>query len=325
MQIICLFLYNKVILCDFLLYFAHFFVTLKRQMKKKQLSILIPVYNETCYVFVKKLAEMCDSMQESQRLTCYEILVADDASTCQECRTINRAINDIPHCRYMEKEQNTGSAATRNYLAKESRFDWLLFLDSDMEISHSDFLLRYLDCEAEGVINGGISIGQGSTANLRFLYEKHCEAQHTAEKRSQNPWHSFRSTNFLIPRDVMLHCPFDERFKKSGYEDVMLGKQLMLQGIDIHHIDNPMTMTNFEDNDAYMEKTERNLRTLHTFRKELKGFSQIADASQAIRPFICLWHWVFGVLERKILCGSHPRLRVYNAYRLGYYLTLKGQ
>ena len=196
-------------------------------MKKKQLSILIPVYNETCYDYVKKLAAMCEAMEDAERLTDYEIIVADDASTSEDCLTANRPINDIPHCRLMEKVQNTGSAATRNYLAQQSTFDWLLFLDSDMEISDNDFLLHYLECEAEGVINGGISIGAGSITNLRYLYEKHCEAEHTAEIRRERPYHSFRSTNFLIQRDIMLRCPFDERFKKSGYEDVMFGKQLM--------------------------------------------------------------------------------------------------
>ena len=292
---------------------------------KKQLSILIPVYNETCYDFVKMLSEMCVDMQEKHHLDNYEILVADDASTQEDCLTVNRAINDIAHCRFIEKEENTGSAATRNFLAQKSQFDWLLFLDSDMAISHSDFLLRYLEDDAEGVINGGICIGKGSKNNLRYLYEKHCEEHHTAEQRSQRPYHSFRSTNFLIPRVVMLHCPFDERFKKSGYEDVMLGKQLMEKGVSIRHIDNPMTMTSFEDNKAYMEKTERNLRTLYTFRKELTGFSQITDVRPTLRPFIRLWHALFGSYERKNLCGTHPRLWMYNAYRVGYYLSLTAE
>lgn len=293
-------------------------------MKKRQLSILIPAYNETCYDFVKGLAAMCVATKEAGHLTDYEIIVADDASTREDCLTENRRINDIPHCRLLEKEQNTGSAATRNFLAQQSRFDWLLFLDSDMEISHQDFLLRYIDCEADGVVNGGISIGNGATSNLRYRYEKSCEAHHTAERRRQRPYHSFRSTNFVIARDVMLRCPFDERFKKSGYEDVMLGKDLMKQGISLNHIDNPMIMTSFEDNEAYMEKTERNLRTLYTFRNELAGFSGLLDVSMAVRPLVRLWHRCFGALERQVLCGPHPRLWVYQAYRLGYFLTLKG-
>ena len=304
--------------------FSTFFYYFCNQMKKKQLSILIPVYNETCYDYVKKLAAMCEAMEDAERLTDYEIIVADDASTSEDCLTANRPINDIPHCRLMEKVQNTGSAATRNYLAQQSTFDWLLFLDSDMEISDNDFLLHYLECEAEGVINGGISIGAGSITNLRYLYEKRCEAEHTAEMRRKRPYHSFRSTNFLIQRDIMLRCPFDERFKKSGYEDVMFGKQLMSQGIVVNHIDNPIVLTSFEDNKSYIEKTERNLRTLYSYRKELTGFSKFLEVNTLARPFIRLLHIAFGALERKMLCGSHPRLWMFNAYRLGYYLTLKG-
>jgi glycosyltransferase involved in cell wall biosynthesis len=322
LQIFSFFLYNKVFQGHFFLHFHFFSLTLGPRMKK-HLSILIPVYNESCYDFVKKLKTMCAMTQETHHLEDYEIVVADDASTMKDCVSANRAINDMPHCRFIEKEQNTGSAATRNFLAQESRFEWLLFLDSDMVISHEDFLARYIECEAAGVINGGICIGEGPKGNLRHLYEKHCERQHTAQQRALRPYHSFRSTNFLIARDLMLRCPFDERFKKSGYEDVMLGRQFIEQSVDICHINNPLMMTSFEDNEAFMEKTERNLRTLYTFRKELAGFSQIADAHVCVRPFIRLWHRLFGGIERRNLCSSKPHLWVYQAYRLGYYLSLK--
>ena len=292
--------------------------------RKKQLSILIPVYNETCYDFVKKLSAMCQAIADEGRLTDYEIIVADDASIAEDCLIANRLINDVPHCRFIEKAQNTGSAATRNYLAQQSTFDWLLFLDCDMEICDNDFLLRYLECEEDGVINGGICIGEGSATNLRYLYEKHCEPQHTAEMRMRRPYHSFRSTNFLIRRDIMIRCPFDESFKKSGYEDVMFGKQLMKEGINVCHINNPIVMNSFEDNETYMLKTERNLRTLYKYRKELTGFSKFLKVNTPVRLLMRLWHSIFGALERKNLCGSHPRLWIYNCYRLGYYLTLKG-
>jgi hypothetical protein len=226
------------------------------------------------------------------------------------------------------KTENTGSAATRNFLARGARYDWLLFLDCDMEIVHSSFIRRYLDTEAVGVINGGISIGDGRSQNLRYRYEKESEPFHTAEQRRRRPYQSFRSTNFIIERKSMLACPFDERFTRSGYEDVMLGKELRRHNIPITHIDNPTLMTDFETNPDYIAKIERSLHTLFRFRKELQGYSRLLTLVDGIhigvvKTAIRLWHHLFGTLERRNLCGRRPSLTVFKLYRLGYYLNLE--
>lgn len=296
---------------------------------KHELSILIPVYNEVCTGIVKILQKQCQAIVQADSTFKYEIIVVDDHSPHTECCQANEAINLLENCRFIAKEKNSGSAATRNFLAAQSQYEWLLFLDCDMQVTASDFIRKYLEIETtnEGLINGGIAIANYAPHNLRYLYEKKCEAKHTAQNRQQRPYQSFRSTNFLIRREVMLACPFDERFKKSGYEDVMLGKQLKKQGVLIKHIDNPTTMVDFEENADYMAKTDRNLTTLYEFRQEFRGYSgfitfadniHIAPVKWAIR----LWHSLFGKLERKLLCSRHPSLMVFNLYRLGFFISL---
>ena len=294
---------------------------------KRELSILIPVYNTVCTSIVETLLRQCEQASSEVADFCYEIIVADDCSPEKTCIEANGVINKMPCCQFIEKEENTGSAATRNFLATQSHYRWLLFLDCDMQIVSRTFIADYLQCDFEGVINGGICIGEGSESNLRYLYEKHCEPMHTAEMRSKRPYHSFRSTNFIIGREMMLSCPFDERFKKSGYEDVIFGKHLRDRKATIHHIDNPTQMTDFEPNPDYVAKIERSMRTLHQFRNELRGYSRILTIDQgihigAVRWLLRLWHRLLGPLERRNLCGKHPRLRLFDLYRLGYYMTL---
>lgn len=290
---------------------------------KNELSILIPCYNDVCVELVQQLHEQAEAISGLS----YEVLVADDASPRQECIEANRAINAIAHCRFIEKKTNTGSAATRNLLARESRYEWLLFLDCDMQIPSDQFLKTYLLHEGTSLINGGIAIGKGPKDNLRYRYEKACEPHHTATERSKRPYQSFRSTNFIVRRSCMLDCPFDERFKKSGYEDVMLGKQLKQSGIEICHIDNPTVMVDFETNPQFMDKTDHSLLTLYHFRDELRGYSRLLTAANGIhlsfiRSLIRFYHRLAGPLERHLLCGNHPNLTVFNLYKLGYYLSL---
>ena len=108
----------------------------------------------------------------------YEILVADDGSTDERTVEGNRIINTLPHCRYIERKENVGRAAIRNFLAREAKYTWLLLVDSDLHIDHPNFLLNYLKAEGD-IIVGGLKIGGDAEAlnhNLRYRYEKACEA-----------------------------------------------------------------------------------------------------------------------------------------------------
>ena len=291
---------------------------------KKELSILIPNYNNVCVGLVTVLQRQAEVLGID-----YEILVADDASPQKKAIQQNQVINDLRHCRYIVKSANTGSAATRNYLGTQSQYHWLLFLDCDITIPDEHFLERYMADVHEGVVNGGICIIDDTNLchNLRYLYEKDAEPAHTADKRQANKYHEFRSTNFLIERQVFEVCPFDERFTRSGYEDVLFGKMLKQKQIPVTHIDNPVMMTDFETNPDYIAKIERSMRTLHTFRQELRGYSRILTFDDgihisAVRVLIRLWHRIFGALERRNLCSQRPILKLFSLYRLGYYLTL---
>ena len=94
---------------------------------KKQLSILIPTYNDACYNLVEELhRQACEEDID------YEIIVADDGSTDENTIQTNARINNIPQCSYIMRNENRGRAAIRNFLAKTARYDRLLFMDCDM-------------------------------------------------------------------------------------------------------------------------------------------------------------------------------------------------
>ena len=289
------------------------------------LSILIPTYNDLCFTLVGDLRQQAEEAGID-----YEILVGDDGSTDAEVIEKNRKICKWPHCHYLIQIQNIGRAAIRNFLAKEAHHDWLLFIDSDMTIARVDYLSKYLAMEGSEVVDGGVIIGDDADTlkgNLRYLYEKTSEQEHTAEKRQQHPYQDFHTANFLIRRDLMLAHPFDERFRHYGYEDVLFGKQLRAKGVKITHVDNPLGFSTFEENTQFILKTEEGLRTLHQFQSDLRGYSRLLTLVEGIHLPIILslircWHKLFGKWERKNLCGPHPSLRLFKLYKLGYYLKI---
>ena len=289
----------------------------------KDISILIPTYNHVCVDLVSTLQQ-----QASQLPISYEIIVADDGSTLPSTIKANRAINDYTNSRYIERPENAGRAAIRNYLAEKATMPWVLFIDSDMVVRHPDFLRRYVDTpDEEAVWDGGICVGGDAYElkhNLRYQYERANEHLHTAERRQQEPYRDFHTANFMAPRQLMRQYPFDLRFRHYGYEDVLFGMTLESHRIAIHHIDNPLSFEVFEDNEQFLNKTEEGLRTLHTFRQELKAGSRLLQRVELLgwlMPLLRLYHRATKKLERRILL-RHPSLFLFSLYRLGYYATL---
>ena len=292
----------------------------------KQLSILLPVYNHTCVSLVKELRKQAEDAGID-----YEIIAADDGSTNPSHITANNVINDLPRCKYIIRKSNIGRAAIRNFLAKQAKFPLLLFLDCDVELPDNCFIARYIQTMHSDVTDGGVSVGIERSIypdNLRFIYEQASEPHHTAKARTANPYKSFRTTNFMVSRSIMLSMPFDERFIHYGYEDVLFGKQLKENGINITHIDNPVIISDMEPNDIFIAKTEEALHTLYRFKSELQGFSALLSTANSMQQTILpamilrLWHKAFGNIERNNLTGSRPSLKIFDIYRLGYYLSI---
>ena len=296
--------------------------------KIAELSVLIPNYNYVCLPLVRRL----QSLLESAAIP-YEIIVADDGSTDLQTIEANRPIATLTNCQYLIRPKNVGRAVIRNILAQTAQYTFLLYIDSDLTIINDQFIRRYVDClnESTTMIDGGVSIGGNPEAlkgNLRYLYEKAEEPNHTAICRQASPYQHLHTANLLIRKELILQHPFDDRFRHYGYEDVLLGKTLRQHQIPITHIDNPLGFHTFESNSDFIVKTEEGLRTLYQFRRDLRGYSRLLTFVSGIHislilSLIRLWHRLFQKAERRNLCGSRPSLLVYKLYRLGYFLSLE--
>ena len=92
-----------------------------------RISVIIPVYNRAR--LVRRALESC----QRQSMTDWEAIVVDDASA-DESRDVVRSFND-PRITLLSHESNAGQCVARNTGAAIARADWLLFLDSDDELT----------------------------------------------------------------------------------------------------------------------------------------------------------------------------------------------
>ncbi|MBQ8769586.1 MAG: glycosyltransferase family 2 protein [Bacteroides sp.] len=95
-------------------------------------SILVPVYNVEQYIV------QCIESVLTQKISCYELILADDGSTDKSgeiCREYARRYDNI----FYYKKNNEGLLLTRRFLLKKAVGDYVIFLDSD-DFWSEDFL-----------------------------------------------------------------------------------------------------------------------------------------------------------------------------------------
>lgn len=287
----------------------------------------------------------------------FEIIFADDGSVDATARQRNAIIAQLPYCQYIERPKNVGRTAIRNFLAHTAHYSHLIFLDGDVAIKRGNFVQTYLAhrndadviigtlhfsrmqvaCDTAEDIIGHTKRAKEETKkttepmlyndNLKYRYEQQFLAKHPVKKRMQQPYASFRTTNFMVRRDLLLAYPFDETFHEYGYEDTLFGKQLKEHGATLIHLDNAATIADYEDNATFVAKTEESLRTLAAHAHQLQGYSTLLHTANKLKclhlqPLIAFVFELFKGLLHKNLCSNSPSVFLFNVYKLGYYVNL---
>ncbi len=287
------------------------------------LSILIPTHDYTCYKLVADLHQQGEALGVP-----YEIIVCEDGSRDSVSIIANHKIEELSNCRHIINKQNVGLATTRNFLAKNALYDWVLFIDCDAQVIHDDFLANYINNVGKSdVIVGGLQHplhNDDPNRTLRFKYETEADKTRGAEYRNQNPYDKFSAFNCMVRRSMFLCILFDENCKQYGYEDTLFGLDLKRRGISILHIDNTLLHTGIDTNKAFLQKTETALNTLLSLGNKMQSGSSLLNMYARFSRRRCTWvlrmlYSLFGAVMRRNLLSAHPSLTVFNLYKLCYF------
>lgn len=292
------------------------------------LSILIPTYNYNVYPLVNELAKQCTAAKIS-----FEILVIDDHSTA--IVTENDKINHIPNCSLLVLEKNSGRSVVRNLLAKRAKFEWLLFLDSDVMPTDSNFISNYISHSTEEVkvVNGGIVYSDEKPQQeklLRWIYGKNREALNV-ESRQKNPYLSCLSLNFLVHKSVFKTVSFNESIPNLRHEDTLFSFNLKEKNIPITHIHNPVYHFGL---DVFEKAIVKENQSLYALKYLIENNFIDADYVRMgqlycmfkkyyIAPLVGFFHKIAASFFLKNLSSNTPSLLVFDLYRLSYLCTLK--
>ena len=284
------------------------------------LSVLIPTYDYTCYKLVYDLHEQAEALGIP-----YEIIVAEDGSRSQVDIIANHKICELGNCQHLQRKENVGRSAIRNFLMTCAKGDVLLFMDADGKVVRHDFLSRYLEAgKTHDVVCGGIKtpdVCHNPSKMLRWKYEKAYERRHGCVSTQ------FRSFCFLVSRKVCEKVMFDERYQDYGYEDVQYGKDLKAAGFEVFAIDNPLENTDIETSKVFLDKTEAALRNAYRFRADIGDSVAVVSAYKRYRSLgwaMRLFFRLFRSPMRSNLLSASPSLAVFSLYKLCYYARHAG-
>lgn len=292
------------------------------------ISICIPVYNFDIERLIKALSSQIESVD-----AVVELIVVDDGSEA-DIKTRNKTT--CQNCKYVELPENVGRSKIRNLFLNYATQDYLLFLDCDSLIENPRFLSNYLEIlkQQPKVVCGGSTYRPqrpGRQQRLRWKYGIYKESR-SAETRSEQPYNSFMSNNFLIQRRVFKEVRFDERITKYGHEDTLLGYSLKKKQLPITHIDNPALNGEIDTNSEFLRKTREGIVNLisilnfEEYHQDLMEGISLLRFYQKIRKFESIVLWLFLLTKPLMSCllsKGYVSLKLFDFYKLGLFIEQK--
>jgi GT2 family glycosyltransferase len=190
-----------------------------------------------------------------------EAVVVDDGTgdVALDAR-VRAAIEDWPGpAAAVRLHQNQGRSAARNRGIKESRGQYVLFVDADMLPGDDQFLSRYLSLierKAAAVAFGGFTthgVAVSHDTSLHQNLSERSDCKPASERSARGPI-AVASNNLLVRKDVFEAEPFDNRFTGWGWEDTEWAVRVVKAGYGLIHTENPAVHVGLDTTEAMLKK-----------------------------------------------------------------------
>ena len=291
------------------------------------ISICIPIYNFNVVDLIVTIINQGEGIKKP-----FEIICIDDGSN-KETLKLNAKISSHKTVNYLTLKKNIGRSKIRNLFLENASYENLLFIDCDCSIQSENFLDEYFAQLNNLVVYGGRRHHDNPPKNknkkLRWLYGIKKEDQNF-NYRVKNPYHCFRSNNFLIKKTILSKIRFNENIKTYGHEDTFLSIELKKNKIAIYQINNPVFHEGIEDSNIFLEKTKSAIKNLVLLEKSeqdtnsiklIKSYNLI-NKLKLTRLISPLSKTISKILERQLL-SSRPSIKIFDLYKLIYFLREK--
>lgn len=230
------------------------------------LSILIPTYNYNVEALVAELHQQATDCKID-----FEIIIGDDFSNQTIYNSSNLINSEL--IKLHRSCTSVGRTEMRRLLSKKAKYNWLLYIDSDMLPSEKNYIKKYIENLTKNphikAFFGGYSYSKHypHKERLRFRYGMSREFK-SAKDRKNNPYRNIYSGNMLIYRESfeLTNIALDNRYGL----DLAFSRELECQNIAFKHLDNYTNHMGIEDNSTFLLKSKEASKTIrHLYDQNL--------------------------------------------------------
>ena len=285
------------------------------------ISVLIPIYNYSVVDLVKELHKQLKDCKIP-----FEIICLEDGSDDDFVKQ-NEVINEFSNTSLIVSESNNGRIKSRQILSEQAKYDWLLFLDSDVLPKHKDFIYEYLkfvNSKNESVF-GGICYNRKKPEKdfiLRWKYGISKE-EVNAERRNKNKYKNIVSANMLIKKDLFNSINSKIELEGYGLDNYFSALMKEMNTIPLH-VDNEVIHLGVEKSDVYLKKIETAVLNL---LKLYRDYKLINHENNLYAFFVVLkrlrLHFMFSALYacfkslmKRNLLSEHPSISILQLYKI---------
>jgi len=231
-------------------------------------SIIMPAFNAG-----KTIIQSIESVIK-QTYTDWELIVVDDCSTDDTEIIVKNAINSLSgksatedggKIIYIRNDENRGVAYSRNCGLKESKGDWIAFLDSD-DLWTQDKLEKQMSVIAnneikEGLIFTGSSFILGERGKLDYILR----VPKKVSKRDILKQNVISCSSVLVSRELIIRHLFPE-YEGMIHEDFAVWLNVLEEIPYAYGIDEPLLQYRISENSKSGNKLKSALMNWNTYR-----------------------------------------------------------
>ena len=183
-----------------------------------QVSCIMTVYNEELY-----LKESVMSVIEQVN----ELILINDGSTDSSLKTIKKLVEKYKKLRYISYKRNRGCGFARNLGAKRSKYNLLLFMDSDIILPKKWVEKARIKLQNEIAMIGTFITTEKKSFSQKLMY--------ILRHKNNSEYPKLISGVFLIKKDIFYQLgKFDKEFKYA--ENIRLCKSIIANGLKIKRL-----------------------------------------------------------------------------------------
>lgn len=288
------------------------------------ISILIPTYNYNITALVCQIHKQCTNIN-----TPFEIIGIEDGST-KHVNSNKNGINTLQNTTIIHNKTNIGRTNARHLLSKKAQYNWLLFLDADVQLKSTNFIQTYISniqTNQYDAYYGGFTYTKKKPKDqyvLRWKYGQLAEDVN-AQTRNQTPYKVVISGNFLIKKELFNTLSSKIKIKSYGLDNYF-GILLKQHQARVLHLNNPVIHLGLDPNKKYLNKVKEAVDVLLTL---LKTNKIDGHQNKLLDVFLCLKKYKINYLVYAFflvgnpllkfnLLGKYPNIKILQIYKIAY-------